>query len=151
MFKSYLTLKLTFRPRESHKITKIIPEMDFQAKSHEGKEIHLFLAFFARNQIFAYLELEIDTMTLKMTFYHKNSNRQGIIGQNDKKHDVLVLYFVCYLCLFESIFSLLWPWNWLFYDLELKLNLIMTMNHQNNTLNEFSSQCFFYMLFYIFI
>ena len=40
---------------------KIVQEMDYTVKSHENEVLHMFLALFDKNGIFAYL-------TLKLTF-----------------------------------------------------------------------------------
>ena len=56
--------------------------MNFQAKSNAKEVLHMSLALFIKNGIFAYLTLKL---TLKMTLSHKNNARNGLPGQNHMK------------------------------------------------------------------
>ena len=56
--------------------------------------------------------LETDAFSLKVIFNHQNSNINGLFSQNDINKTLRII----------------------FHDLELKLTLQMTLNHQNNTL-----------------
>ena len=95
MLKSYLTLKLTFSPRGSSKIVKILPEKDFLIKITRKRGITLVSSFICWKPYFRLPDLEIDTMTLKITFYHQNSNRNGLFGQiTSKRRTTLLLLFV---------------------------------------------------------
>ena len=82
-------------------------------------------------------DLEIDALTLKMTFYHQNSSKNGIFTQSDiKRCATLLLLFVF---VEKHIFTFL-TLELTFHDFELNLTMQMTSNHQSNTLNGFSSQ-----------
>ena len=58
------------------------------------------------------------------------------VKMTSKRRTTLLLLFVFVK---NNIYTF-WPWDWLLYDLELKLTLHMTLNNKDNTLNRFSSQ-----------
>ena len=62
-----------------------------QAKLHEKEVLHMFLALFVRICFFSSLNLEIDFLTLKMTFNHENSTRNGLHSKNHVK----MRYYTC--------------------------------------------------------
>ena len=51
----------------------------------------MFLALFVKKGIFAYLTLNFEVLTLKMTLYHKNNTRNGLPSQNHMK----MRYYTC--------------------------------------------------------
>ena len=51
----------------------------------------MFLALFVKKWYFGSLDLEMDFLTLKMTFNHENSTRNGLPSQNHMK----MRYYTC--------------------------------------------------------
>ena len=45
----------------------------------------MFLSLFVENDIFAFFDLEIVFLTLKMTLSHQNNTRNGLPSQNHLK------------------------------------------------------------------
>ena len=64
-------------------MTRIIKEMDFSVKITR-KRVHV-PSFISQKSYFPLLYLEIDLLTLKMTFNHQNSTRNSLLIQNDTK------------------------------------------------------------------
>ena len=56
----------------------------------------MFLAVFAKKLYLSLLNLEIDFLTLKMTFKHENSTRNGLHSKNHMK----MRYYTMFLALF---------------------------------------------------
>ena len=93
--------------------------------------LNLSVVLSVTKHVFRLLDLEIEVLTLKMTFNHQNNTRNGLFGQNHIKH---IYYTSCYLCLLKIIFFIpstleltFWPWRW-------------PSITKNNTINVFSSQ-----------
>ena len=51
----------------------------------------MFLALFVKKRVFSSLNLEIEFLTLKMTFNHENSTRNGLYSKNHMK----MRYYTC--------------------------------------------------------
>ena len=52
----------------------------------------MFLALFVKKWYFCSLDLEMDFSTLKMTFNHENSTRNGLPSENEVLHMFLALF-----------------------------------------------------------
>ena len=83
---------------------------------------------------FRSLDLEIEFLSLKMTFNHQNNTRNGLFSQNYIKH---ILHFLLFVFVEKHIFH---TFDLGIDILTLKMTLKMTLNHQNNTINGFSRQ-----------
>ena len=141
MLKSYLTLKLTFWPGGSSKITKILPEKDFSGKITRKKRYYTCFQLYLFEIIFLLTWPWNWGNDLDTTFYHQNSNTMNYsVKMTSKQRTTLILLFV----FAKNHISHFLPWNWLLYDLELKLTLHMSLTPQNITLNGFSSKKRYY-------
>ena len=127
----FLTVKMTLKMTLNHQNNTI--DRFSRQKSHRKEVLHLFVVLSVRNHIFHILDLEIEVLTLTMTFNHQNNTRMDY--QIKIKHKY---YTSCYLCLLKVIFC--YTFDLRIDLLTLKITLQMTFNHQNNTINRFSSQ-----------
>ena len=89
------------------------------------------------NHFFLLLDLEIEVLTLKMTFNHQNNTKNGLFSQNHSKHIYYILHFLLFVFVENHIF---YTFDFGIDLLTLKITLKMIFNHQNNTINGFSSQ-----------
>ena len=61
----------------------------------------MFVVLCVTNHVFRLLDLEIEVLTLKMTFNYPNNTRNGLVSQNHIEH---IYYTFFYLCLLKIIF-----------------------------------------------
>ena len=93
--------------------------------------------FYLLESYFCSFDLEIDVLTLKLTWNHENNTRNGFSSQKYTKRVItLVPRYISYK-------YHIWPWKSYFHLIDLDiyaLTLKMTFNHQNSTTNWFFSQ-----------
>ena len=86
--------------------------MYFSVKITRKRGITHVPSFIISKSYFQSLDLEIDLLTLKMTFNRQNSTRNGLFNQNDTKkrstsHEKNVLHFFLFFFLKINVFHIL--------------------------------------------
>ena len=109
---------------------KIIFDLEDDLNHQSNRKKTFFAQNPTKNSYSPLLDLEIDILTLKMTFYHQNSIKNRLFSKKSHQKDVLHFFPFC----FEKII-------FLHFDLGNDLSTLkMTMDQQNNTINGFFRQ-----------
>ena len=78
--------------------------MFFSGKITRKRGIALVSSFICYKSYFFLPDPEIDAMTLKITFYYQNNNRNGLFSRNDIKTTYCAYFAICVF--FKSYFHI---------------------------------------------